>query len=810
MRRLPPGFLVLALAALAAPTPARAGAAADHAIAQLVSRLEHGVPIDPDAPEQNIHGIAVWQWLDEKLTEPVRRAFRDDLEIRLIQSPRFQYFNRERFRQILRERQISLAHLADPAAMKAFAAAGIDAFLSVEVLDAACAHPELEDLDAHCVLLAKLTDARTATIAWAGVIEGSNPPVVKAILEKAKPVSGTTRYRQVAAAIAASIARTDPLKDPEPAAGAAPPAEPPRVKVITLSTPSKDGSAGIGIANPDNLPFDLKAFQDELLVAIAATPNYAYIDPTHIQRLVATWTADSEAAAAEGKKTLAQAFALDGYLFGDLRGGDDDSLELSMRIVSLADSSEAWAGKFKGANAFLKIGPRALPQPPVPREEPPEPEALTLEDIERPLKPPIPQPELDPLPELPTPPRLFNPLGAALYVPIGLPRDALDAAFHVADRVPLLGAATSAVYRYAGFAHLCRLGTRERFMDEVTSSRTLTYGQLQARDEFPTFFPLVTSARRHYSSSANYILQASLGTLTIFDLLDATYSTIDRTPFVGTVATPVLLPLNYAWRLVPDDRQTYCRQVSPGRPESRLTFGSLDTEHPWSLLPNARSWPFTFSTPAARNRTYREFAERHARAASENDKRLGEWLAAEEARKRANEEALTTLRDRNAQLRRKYQQDLANVRRDNATARQRFENDKKTAEDHNLHAERVNILSRTMLDLPSALAPKPIPKPPAPPARRPPAAAPATPRPAPATPRPAPATRRPAPARRPAATPARPATPKKLGPAKPVAPKKLGPARPVPPAKPKPPAKPAGPDEQVPGGGVPAPPPAKK
>jgi hypothetical protein len=60
------------------------------------------------------------------------RAFRDDLEVALIQSPRFQYFNRERFRQILLENRLTLAQLAAPDAMKAAAAAGIDAFLGLE------------------------------------------------------------------------------------------------------------------------------------------------------------------------------------------------------------------------------------------------------------------------------------------------------------------------------------------------------------------------------------------------------------------------------------------------------------------------------------------------------------------------------------------------------------------------------------------------------------------------------------------------------------------------------------------------------
>jgi len=775
---------LLALGQLALPTQARAAACVDQAIQQLVAQLEDG------APEDTINGIAIWLWLDDKLPEPVRRAFRDDLEIALINSPRFQYFNRERFRQILREHQTTLAQLADPAAMKAFAAAGIDGFVSVEVLDTSFAHPEFNEQDAYCVLLAKLTDARTATIAWANFIEGANPVALKALLGDVKPRPATTRYRQIATAIAENLSKLDPLEPPPAAApGAEPnpaaPRQTQRPKVITLSNPSKDGSAGIGIQNPINAPFDTKAFHDELLVALAKTGNYVYVDPSHIARLVAAWTRDSEATATANKAALAKAFALDGYLFGEIRSAADRSVQLSVRLVNLRDGSEAWAGKFTGADTFLHIEPKPLPQPPVPRDEPKPPEPLTLDEIERPLKPPIPQPELAPLPEIPRPPQYPNPLAALLYAAVGLPRDALDAAFVTLDRVPLLGAATTALYRDAGLSWLCRAGTDERFVADIATARALTYGQTASADPFPTLFPLITSARSNPSGTSNYILQLSLGTLSIFDLLDAAYSGLDRVPLVGTAATPVTLPLNYAWRMVPDDRDAYCAQVTPGSPRNRLTFGSLSTAQPWSLLPNARSWPFTFSTPWDKARTYRRYARRYDEVSKANDKLIAEWLAKEQARKKYNDEAIATLRQRNAELQRRYQQELANIRRDNEAALQRYRNEKKAAEEHNLRATTLNAIARVVLDLPGALKPKP-PRP----------APPRKPRPRPGTtpkiapppkPKPAPAPKpKPKPAPTPRPRPPRP-TPK---PKPPVAPKPAPPAKPQPPPKPKPPAEP--------------------
>jgi len=740
----------LGLCLLAPLAPSHAATAVDQAIGQLVGQLEDGAP-DDGAAQGAIRGIAIWQWLDDKLPEPVRRAFRDDLEIALINSPRFTYFNRDRFRQILREHQTTLAQLADPAAMKAFAAAGIDGFLSIEVLDASCAHPDLKEQDAYCVILAKLTDAKTAAVAWADFIEGTRPAGLKTLLGDAKPVKGTTRYRELAALIADSLQKANPLADAAPAAAGAAPAAGARLKAITLSTPSKDGSAGIGIQNPINAAFDTKAFQDELLVALARTRRPGYVDPTHIARLAAAWSRDSEATAAANKKALAGVFALDGYLFGEIRSAEGASIEVSMRLVRLADGSEAWAGKFTGTDTYLRLDPRTLPEPPVPRDEPKEPAPVTLDEIERPLKPPVPQPDLAPLPDVPTTARYFNPLGALLYAAVGLPRDALDTTFQVADRVPLLGAATSALYRYAGLSFLCRAGTEERFVEDVASHRALTYGQLASSDPYPSFFPLVASARKHPGGTSDYILQLSLGTLTAFDLLDATYSVLDHTPLVGTLATPVTLPLNYAWRSVPDDRAALRSQVSPGSPESRLTYGSLDASQ-WSLLPNARSWAFTFALPWEKARSRAEYAQLHAATVVANEQLLKDWLAREEERRKYNDEALKTLRERNAKLRQKHQQGLDGIRRGNDEALQRYQADKKAAEEHNARAKAINAVGQVMPDLIDALTPTaPRPAPAARPkmlpavAPRPPVVAPAAPA-TPATPAtPMPVTPRPRP-----------------------------------------------------------------
>jgi len=792
-----PRALLAALCLLAPSAPVRAAACVDQAIQQLVAQLEDG------APEQTINGIAIWLWLDDKLPEPVRRAFRDDLEIALINSPRFQYFNRDRFRQILREHQITLAQLADPAAMKAFAAAGIDGFLSIEVLDTSFGHPDFKEQDAYCVILAKLTDAKTAAIAWAAFIEGANPVALKALLGDTKPEAGSTRYRQLATAIADSLSRTNPL-DPQPtaAAGADPnPAAPAaaagaKPKIITLSNPTKDGAAGIGIQNPLNAPFDLKTFQDELLVALAKTGHYAYVDPSHIARLVAAWARDSEATAAANKAALAQTFALDGYLFGEIRSAADRSIELSIRLVNLRDGSEAWAGKFTGTDTHLHLEPKPLPEPPVPRDEPKAPAPLTLEEIERPLKPPIPQPELVALPEIPTPPQLPNPLAALAYTALGLPRDAVDGVFITLDRVPLVGAPTTALYRGTGLAWLCRLGAHEHFVEDITTGRALTQGQLASADPFPTFFPLITSARSNPGGGSNYILQLSLGTLSIFDLLDATYSTFDRMPLVGAVATPVTLPLNYAWRSVPDDRDAYRAQIAPGSPRGLLTFGSLSTAQPWSLFPNARSWPFTFATPWAKASTYRAYAQRYDAAVNANEKLLADWVAQEEARRKYNDDALATLRQRNADLQRRYQQQLDNIRRDNEADIQRYNNDRKAAEEHNLRAKTLNAIAEVVLDLPGALVPKPprpaVPRKPRPLPRvpvAPPATPPATPAvgpvpvPVPA-PVPAPA---PAPAPAPRPRPVRPAPKAPVEPEDPgVAPAPKAPVPQPPPAAPAP------------------------
>ena len=618
MTRAAAACLVLALSALAAqaaapPTavapPTDVPPSATHAIQQLVRRVEL------EAPE-TIKTLALWQWEDDKLAEPYRRAFRDDLEIELIQSPRFAYFNRDRFRKILAEHNLTVATLADP---KAMAVTGIDSFLSVEVLDSTSGHAAVDLDDSHTVLLAKLTDAKTAAIAWAAHVEGANPAGVKRHLGRTPPKNGTTRCRQIATGIAGSL-----KANPERLAA---------IKTVTLSFPGKDGTAGIGIQNPLNADFDVAAFKRELLVAVSGTQTVAYVDPDQIAHLLAQWLRDGDAVAEKNKQALAGAFAIDGYLFGEIRKAAGKSVQLSMRLVSLKDGSEAWAAKVSGADTHLYVEPREIPQPPVPREEPPEPAELTLAEIERPLKEdPIPQPDLVPLPSSPSPTKRFSPVGTVLYPAIGLPADLVDTTFLVADRIPLLGAATSAVYRYGGLGWICRAGTHRRHLRDLTSGRILTYGQLTSRDRLPDPFPLVNSARAHPSTSvANYILQITLYAATAGDLVDAAYTTIDRTPVLGTVTTPLLLPLDYAWRAVPDDRDIYVPQVTPLHSRDRLTYGSLASAHPISLFPNARTWPFIAPSRRARREALQRYLDDDARARKENDRRMDEWRTAEGA-----------------------------------------------------------------------------------------------------------------------------------------------------------------------------------
>jgi hypothetical protein len=153
----------------------------------------------------------------------------------------------------------------------------------------------------------------------------------------------------------------------------------------------------------------------------------------------------------------------------------------------------------------------------------------------------------------------------------------------------------------------------------------------------------------------------SLGTLAVFDLVDCIYTGVERTPVVGTLVTPVLLPISYAWRHVPDDRDIYVPQVTPGRPECRLTYGSLATEHSYSMFPNARSWSFTFATPGARKATYRAFYEEHKATADENRARLKAWHTAEEERRKYNDDALDTLRKRNRDQQRQHAMAVASA-----------------------------------------------------------------------------------------------------------------------------------------------------
>ncbi|NQT54165.1 hypothetical protein HQ576_19065, partial [bacterium] len=636
-----------------------------HAIRQLVAQLVAEAPATSQA-------LAAWQWKDDSLPAAVRDAFRDDLEVALIQSGRFRYFHRDRFRQVLKEHRLTLGQLVDPAAMQAVAAAGIDSFLSVEILDTSAGHPEYDGLDTHTAILAKVTDARTAAVVWAAYVEGANPKGVRALFGAAPPkapIGGmhTTRYRQLATAIAGGLhARLG-------RAGA--------IKTITLSTPPKDATAGIGIVNPHGAPFDLKQFEDELLLAIVATKAFAYVDPGHIAQLVAQWTQDGEAAAAAGKQALAQKFSIDGYLFGTLRSGDATSTRLSMRLVSLKDGSEAWAGKYAGSDTVVREPRREPPQPPVPRGEPVPPVELSLEDIERPLKPPIPRPELAEAPPSPQADKSFNLFGTLFYPVLGLPRDAVDLTFLTADRVPLAGAVTSVVYRYSGLGFLCRIGTGRRFRRDLSSSRALTYGQLRSRDQYPTLMPLVQSAKAHPNRMSSYLLQVSLFTLAVGDVFDATTLVLDRTPLLGTLTTPVLLPFDYAWRMLPDDRDIYLPQVTPGRPESRLTFGSLATQHGWSALPNTRAWPFLRSSRRAQREALARFVAEDTRIRKQNDALLSEWHTAEQSRTRYNTEALATLRKRNLDARRKYEGDLARVRRDNQTDQSRYERDKQAVAD---------------------------------------------------------------------------------------------------------------------------------
>ena len=112
----------------------------------------------------------------------------------------------------------------------------------------------------------------------------------------------------------------------------------------------------------------------------------------------------------------------------------------------------------------------------------------------------------------------------------------------------------------------------------------------------------------------------------------------------------------------------------------------------------------------------RRFAEEHQRITKENEKLMADWRTADAARRKYNDDAIDTLRTRNAAQHRAWEQSLARVRRDNQTAAQRYQRDKQATDDHNMRAARTNILTSSVFDLQSALAPRrarprPVPRP---------------------------------------------------------------------------------------------------
>jgi len=189
-------LLIITLAALA--DVAEAESSSRDLADKIIGSLEEQMP-------QDIKWVALWK-LDNVCGADIDKdELEEYIEMRVVQSDRFNYINREALHMAVKEFDLcsQFSCLMDPSTMQKFGnVQGIEAFIYGEIIDASSVHAGITDEDYYVTINLKALETATSGVIWSKMITGVNIENINNLLGALPDIEAIDREEALASSVA--------------------------------------------------------------------------------------------------------------------------------------------------------------------------------------------------------------------------------------------------------------------------------------------------------------------------------------------------------------------------------------------------------------------------------------------------------------------------------------------------------------------------------------------------------------------------------------------------------------------------------
>ena len=292
----------------------------EDAIAKTVKSMESSMPDD-------VKTIAIWEISDKTSSDIYMFDLLDNLELSLINSPRFDIVDRTQLSQILEEQKFSLSGVVDPERRKKVGElTGVDAFLYGEVVDTSRTHEGINDMDYYTTLNMRLLDVKTGTLVWERKIQGHNEDNIIKLLGGMPSENSKSKIEDATEKIVTLL---------EKVIGSGP-------GITTLA---------IWKIDDDTKSVNMVKLYNKLSFQLSKSPKFRVVDRSNIGLLLGEQKLSLEGIANPSEQEkIGKLWGIDGFIFGRIPkdGVTKEGIEMSLRVIDVDNGTLVWGDRITG------------------------------------------------------------------------------------------------------------------------------------------------------------------------------------------------------------------------------------------------------------------------------------------------------------------------------------------------------------------------------------------------------------------------------------------------------------------------------
>ena len=342
-RMLPAGLtlVLMALTATVWATPTMARSSRDDLVAQMLDSLEQELP-------KNIKGIAIMQFTNGCNAPLDINLLREDLEVELINSPRFYFINRSLLDATLKEIGMCRGRecFMDPTTLQELGKAkGIDAMLIGEVINSSTKYK-----DYYTTVILQAISTSTACVVWQKEIMGVNTANVVDVLGGLPSEQAVTREEALGREVARFLGQSTKLKTKN-------------IRTVSI----------LDFENPGGRSVDMDALFRSLTNHIVSETDLKLMDRKYMEEYLKAqelWfgrlTEASQRKNIDNLYGIGKLYGIDAFICGTIREVTDDKIVCVVRINDIEANVDIDARNLTAAaenmewylpNMLSKVGP---------------------------------------------------------------------------------------------------------------------------------------------------------------------------------------------------------------------------------------------------------------------------------------------------------------------------------------------------------------------------------------------------------------------------------------------------------------------